>query len=328
MPLSSPMALSEFELIRSYFSHTGSRRNDVLLGVGDDCALLQPPSGMQLAVSIDTLVEGVHFFPNTDPESLGHKTLAVNLSDLAAMGAQPAWVTLALTLPRSDPSWLEGFSRGFADLAERYGVQLIGGDTTSGPLNISVQVHGFVEPAKALHRDAAQPGDLIYVTGTLGDAGLALLQAQGRYALNAAVEELKLHLEKPEPRINVGIAVAGIAAAGIDISDGLLSDLGHICRASGVGATLQLTQIPLSAAVAAYIEESGDWTVPLAAGDDYELCLTVPDHRREVFESLASDMDVELTLIGRVEEGSGVRIVDGSGEVVSIRRQGFEHFYD
>ncbi len=251
------MALSEFELIRSYFSHTGCHRDDVVLGVGDDCALLQPPSGMQLAVSIDTLVEGVHFFPNTDPESLGHKTLAVNLSDLAAMGAQPAWVTLALTLPRSDPSWLEGFSRGFAALAKRYGVQLIGGDTTSGPLNISVQVHGFVEPAKALRRDAAQPGDLIYVTGTLGDAGLALLQARGDTVVGGGFEGVMHCLERPEPRVDAGLAVTGTATGGIDISDGLLSDLGHICRASGVGARLQLTQIPLSAAVAAYIEAGG-----------------------------------------------------------------------
>ncbi|MES9855560.1 MAG: thiamine-phosphate kinase [Sedimenticola sp.] len=322
------MALSEFELIRSYFSHTGPCRDDVVLGVGDDCALLLPPSSMQLAVSIDTLVEGVHFFPGTDPESLGHKVLAVNLSDLAAMGARPAWVTLALTLPHSDASWLAGFSRGFSALARRYGVQLIGGDTTSGPLNISVQVHGFVEPGKVLRRDAAQPGDLIYVTGNLGDAGLALLHVQGGYPMDAGAEEVMLSLERPEPRVDIGVAVGGIAAAAIDISDGLLSDLGHICRASGVSATLQLTQIPLSIAVRAYIEEGGDWAMPLASGDDYELCITVPQERRETFESLANKFDVELTQVGTIDEGSGVRVVAGSGEAVTVTRQGFEHFYD
>lgn len=322
------MALSEFELIRSYFAHSGADRDDVVLGVGDDCALLQPPSGMQLAVSIDTLVEGVHFFAGTDPERLGHKVLAVNLSDLAAMGATPAWVTLALTLPGSDSAWIEGFSRGFSRLAEHYGVRLVGGDTTSGPLTISVQVHGFVTPGAALRRDAARPGDLVYVTGTLGDAGLALLSAEGHYPLAGGAEALRSRLDLPEPRVAVGLAAVGIANAAIDISDGLLSDLGHICNASGVGATLQQEQLPLSATLAAYLGAGGDWSIPLAAGDDYELCLTVSPDNRQRLERAVAGLGVSLTQVGVIDQGTTVRVVDGQGDEVKLAREGYQHFHD
>ncbi|MES9961666.1 MAG: thiamine-phosphate kinase, partial [Sedimenticola sp.] len=200
------MAISEFELIRRFFSHQGEPRGDVVVGVGDDCALLQPPPGEQLAVSIDTLVEGVHFLQGTDPFLLGHKALAVNLSDLAAMGARPAWVTLALALPDSDPQWLEAFSKGFSSLARAHGVQLIGGDTTRGPLTVTVQVHGFVEPDRALLRNAAEAGDLVYVTGTLGDAALALKMLQGETPANDQLPFLRRRLEAPEPRIEEGLA--------------------------------------------------------------------------------------------------------------------------
>lgn len=320
------MALSEFDLIRNYFSKVGSVRDDVSLGIGDDCALLQVPQGFELAVSIDTLVEGVHFFPGADPESLGYKSLAVNLSDLAAMGAKPAWATLALTLPKAVPLWLEAFSRGFAGLANHYGVQLIGGDTTRGPLNISVQVHGFVEPDKALRRDAASPGDLIYVTGNLGDAGLALLVEQGDCLPDGLGRDQINRLHRPEPRLAAGMILAGIARGGIDISDGLLSDLGHICEASGVGATVELEKIPVSPAVRSYLEKSNDWSLPLAAGDDYELCVTVPSLHRSKIEAVASRLDVDLTLIGTIVQGDVVRCLKAGGEELIMGSRGFEHF--
>ncbi|WP_241085857.1 thiamine-phosphate kinase [Candidatus Vondammii sp. HM_W22] len=320
------MALSEFDLIRNYFSRAGRVRDDVSLGIGDDCALLQVPDGFELAVSIDTLVEGVHFFPGADPESLGYKSLAVNLSDLAAMGAKPAWATLALTLPKADPLWLEAFSRGFAGLANRYGVQLIGGDTTRGPLNISVQVHGFVAPGEALRRNAASPGDLIYVTGDLGDAGLALLAEQGDSLPSGLGRDQINRLHRPEPRLAAGMAMAGIARGGIDISDGLLSDLGHICEASGVGATVELEKIPLSSAVRSYIEQLNDWSLPLAAGDDYELCVTVPSRYRGEIEAVATQLDVNLTQIGTIGAGDAVCCLRADGEELVMESRGFEHF--
>ncbi len=259
------MALSEFKLIQRFFANSGTHRADVRVGVGDDCAVLHLPAGKELVVSMDTLVEGVHFFKNADPESLGHKSLAVNLSDLAAMGAEPAWATLALTLPSVDEGWLEAFCRGFSSLAATHNVQLIGGDTTQGPLNITIQAHGFVDPGAALRRDGAQLGDLIYVTGTLGDAGLAL-QATERTRLPLSIQS---RLDRPTPRLTEGQALVGLASAAIDISDGLISDLGHICDASGVGATLYVKDLPCSQAVRDYIKVSDDWALPLSTGDDY-----------------------------------------------------------
>ncbi|WP_428622938.1 thiamine-phosphate kinase [Sedimenticola sp.] len=320
------MPTSEFQLIDLYFSRLGAVRADVLLGVGDDCALLQVPVGKQLAVSIDTLVEGTHFFPGVDAESLGHKSLAVNLSDLAAMGAEPAWVTLALTLPRVDEVWIEAFCRGFAGLATRYQIQLVGGDTTRGPLSISVQMHGFVDPDKALRRDRAKAGDLVYVTGTLGDAGLALLTAQGGYNPGNQSVFLQQRLDRPEPRVAVAQALCGLATGAIDISDGLLSDLGHICDKSRVGAVLQQAAIPLSDPVTDYLRATGDWSIPLAAGDDYELCLIVPADRRQQLEAVAQTLDVPLSLIGEIEAGNGIRCLDDAGHPVAVAREGYDHF--
>lgn len=320
------MALSEFDLIQKFFSHTGPERADVALGVGDDCALLRVPGGKELAVTIDTMVEGVHFLPGVDPESLGHKALAVNLSDLAAMGAEPAWVTLALTLPSVDDAWLSSFSRGFAALANAHGVQLVGGDTTRGPLAISVQAHGLVAPQKALRRSGAQAGDLIYVTGTLGDAGLALRAHEGVAVSNEFLPYLQSRLERPTPRIAEGQALLGLASAAIDISDGLLADLGHICKASGLGASLQLQALPCSPGVAAFVVESGDWSLPLASGDDYELCFTLPVDCQAEIEVLASQFDCGLSCVGVVEPQPGLRCIKPDGSLLESPSLGYDHF--
>jgi thiamine-monophosphate kinase len=319
---------SEFDLIARYFARSPVTRPDVALGVGDDCALLEVPPGMQLAVSIDTLVEGTHFAKGAEPRSLGHKALAANLSDLAAMGAEPAWATLALTLPGPDEAWLAAFAEGFLDLAAQFQVQLVGGDTTRGPLSITVQVHGFVEPGRALRRDGAKPGDLVYVTGTLGDAGLALLAQQGLFVGLGVVEGLRARLDRPTPRLAEGRALAGLASAAIDVSDGLAADLGHIGERSGVGATLHLDRLPLSATVRDYVAQNGDWSVPLAAGDDYELCVTVPAARQAEVEALAQTFACGLTWIGTIERVPGVRCLLPDGSLLAGGPAGWDHFRD
>jgi len=316
------MSLSEFELIQHFFANSGRQRADVILGVGDDCAILTVPAGKELVVSIDTLVEGVHFFKDTDPELLGHKSLAVNLSDLAAMGAKPAWATLALTLPSVDKDWLTAFCRGFSQLATAHNVQLIGGDTTKGPLNISIQAHGFVDAGAALRRDGAQWGDLVYVTGRLGDAGLALQGAEDGDTPATA----QSRLDCPIPRLIEGLALVGLANAAIDISDGLLSDLGHICQASGVGATLYVEKLPCSQAVHDYIKVNNDWSLPLSAGDDYELCITIPPEKQMEVEQLAMNFECGLTQIGRIEAATGIRCLLANGQQLQSPSSGYEHF--
>lgn len=320
------MALSEFSLIETYFQALTPSRPDVELGIGDDCALLQVPSEARLAVSLDTLVEGRHFSPGADPKSLGYKSLAVNLSDLAAMGAEPAWATLGLTLPAADSDWLAPFADGFAELAREYGVQLIGGDTTKGPLSITVQIHGFVPLDQALRRDKAKAGDLIYVTGTLGDAGLALLAAQGLSVDREALPFLRARLHRPSPRIATGLALRGLASGAIDLSDGLGSDLQHICKASRVGATIYADRLPVSPGVASYIAETGDWALPLASGDDYELCITVPAERQAELEQLALTLPGGLTWIGMVEACPGLRVVLPDGQQTDNIPSGYDHF--
>jgi thiamine-monophosphate kinase len=317
---------SEFDIIDRYFAVGPVRRTDVALGIGDDCALLEVPPGHQLAVSIDTLVEGTHFRPGVDPEALGHKALAVNLSDLAAIGADPAWATLALTLPRADEAWLEPFARGFLALAAEFGVQLVGGDTTRGPLSITVQVHGFVEPGRAIRRDGAKPGDLVYVTGTLGDAGLALLAQQGLFVEPGTLGFLRARLDRPTPRLAEGRALAGLASAAIDVSDGLVADLGHICERSGVGATLHLDRLPCSPAVRAYVDETGDWSVPLSSGDDYELCFTVAEARQTEIEALGTRLACSVTWIGTIDRARGLRCIGPGGDLVHQGFGGYDHF--
>jgi thiamine-monophosphate kinase len=316
------MPVSEFDLIRQYFAHATASRDDVLIGIGDDCALLQPAAGEALAVSIDTLVEGRHFAVDADPAALGHKALAVNLSDLAAMGASPAWATLALTLPAADTLWIEAFMRGFSTLAGVHRVQLVGGDTTRGPRTITVQVHGFVAAAEALRRDAGRPGDRLLVSGSLGDAALALrLEAQGR-PVDTALRE---RLDRPQPRIALGRLLAGRARAAIDVSDGLTADLRHICEASGVGALLDLARLPLSTPVAA-VAAKGDWAAALAGGDDYELLFSVDPAKVGELCSACIAAGHAVTEIGRLVDTPGIRLIYPDGRLSEDIPDGFDHF--
>jgi thiamine-monophosphate kinase len=318
--------LSEFCLIQRYFEQLSTQRDDVLLGIGDDCALLQCPDEQVIAVSIDTLVENIHFFADVDPEHLGYKSLAVGLSDLAAMGAQPAWFTLALTLPEVNENWLKGFSKGLAKLAKKHNIQLVGGDTTRGPLTISIQVHGFVKPENALRRSGAQIGDMIYVTGTLGDAGAALhLQLQKWNNAELNVEDkayLRQRLEQPTPRLEIGQQLAGIASSAIDISDGLLADLGHILEKSGVGARLDLTKLPLSLAMTKVDRKTAE-RFALQSGDDYELCFTVPP---QYFSEIEQRFKDQCTLMGTITDDDGIYFIDDNDALIALKGTGYDHF--
>lgn len=316
------MSLGEFQLIERFFQRTPDR-GDVRRSVGDDCALLQPRPDCDLAVTVDTLVGGVHFLVDTDPVGLGHKVLAVNLSDLAAMGAEPAWVTLALTLPQADESWLAAFSRGFFELAERFGVELIGGDTTRGPLSISVQATGYVPRGAGLCRSGARPGDGVYVTGELGLGGLGLKQALGQFA--GMDPQSRTRLERPEPRLQAGMLLREIAGACVDVSDGLAADLGHILTQSGVGARVDWEVLPLPPCVLNYVAAVGDWAMPLTAGDDYELCFTVPPEREDELARRCPEFDCAVTRIGTIEEGGGLKLYR-SGVREELVAVGYQHF--
>jgi len=319
------MPLSEFQLIANYFTRQPLRRADVALGIGDDAALLRVPAGQCLAVSIDTLVEGVHFLPEIAPADLGYRALAVNLSDLAAMGAQPAWATLALTLPRVDEAWLAQFSAGFFELAQQQRVQLVGGNTTRGPLSISVQVHGFVPEEQALKRSGAQPGDLIFVTGTLGDAAIGLRAGLQKIVLDPEhAQHAAQRWLRPVPRVAEGLALRGVASACIDISDGLLADLGHVCDASRVGACVLVEQVPVSTLFHALGQ--ADWNLPLCAGDDYELCFTAPPGRRAHVEKLFSAFACGVRCVGVIEAAPGVRCEMQDGRPFVPAQRGYDHF--
>lgn len=312
--------MSEFGLIRRHFTRAAP---GALLGVGDDAALLEVSPGNVLAVSTDMLVSGTHFFPDADPFLLGHKTLAVNLSDIAAMGALPRWATLAISMPAEDNDWLERFSAGFFALAQEYAVDLVGGDTTRGPLTLSVTVLGEVSPDQTFRRDGAQAGDDIWVSGELGDAALALAHLQGRLNLEAedyAVCAPRLH--QPQPRVALGLALRGIAHSAIDISDGLLADLGHILEASGVGAVLDLDALPVSA----LLRRLQQTRLALNGGDDYELCFTADAGRREEMAQIAARLNLPLTRIGCVEAASAGRLRDARGADIQRGKGGYDHF--
>lgn len=320
------MPLSEFSLIEQYFSNLTGQRDDVTLGIGDDCALLQCPPGKQLAVSIDTLVENVHFFADISPEALGYKSLAVNLSDLASMGAKPAWFTLALTLPETNKSWLRRFANGLAEAAEPSRIQLVGGDTTRGPLTISIQVHGFVDAAKAMRRDKAQVGDKIYLTGTLGDAGAALKHRLENWSSDVLMQEdwhyLQHRLEYPTPRNELAGIISQYANAAIDVSDGLLADLGHILERSGKGAMIHVDKLPLSASLKKLPAEVAT-ELALGSGDDYELCFTVPADQAEKLEQHCD----QITCIGEISGGNTLSLLDSSGRETTIdAKNGYDHF--
>jgi thiamine-monophosphate kinase len=332
--------MGEFELIERFFKRPARR---AALGIGDDCALLQPAPGMQLAVSSDMLVEGRHFFPAVDAAHLGHKALAVNLSDLAAMGAKPLAFTLALALPRADAAWLEGFSRGLLALADKFDCELIGGDTTQGPLNICITILGEVPAGAALLRSGAQAGDDIYVSGAvvngacemLGQARMALEMARGTLALDAAAgTQARTRLETPTPRVALGLALRGIARSAIDVSDGLLGDLGHILRASGCGATLHADLIAtnLIAACAdntlakSLFDLNFARKMTLAGGDDYELVFTAPPSARAAVAQAAAATQTTATRIGQVDAAQGVRLLDAQGQPLAQRYDSFDHF--
>ena len=312
----------EFDLI-ARIRDRAATRPDVVLGIGDDAALLQPPPGMQLAVSMDTLNAGVHFPDDTAPADIGWKALAVNLSDLAAMGAQPAWCTLSLSLPEPDPAFVEGFLDGFFALARQHQVALVGGDTTRGPLSVCVTAHGFVAPDCALRRDAARVGDDVWITGALGDAAGALAQWR---AGDERDPVLRARLERPTPRVAAGLALVGLANAAVDVSDGLLADLGHVCVASGVGAEIELDALPVSPALAAAFDAARRRVLQCAGGDDYELCFTAARRHREALSAIVGNGDVVMTRIGRIVPGNAVVAFDGDGNPWQSPRRGFDHF--
>ncbi|RKZ41263.1 MAG: thiamine-phosphate kinase [Gammaproteobacteria bacterium] len=317
------MPIAEFDVIARYFTQAFPKRTDVILGIGDDAALCTVPAGMQLAIAVDTLVEGVHFPRTTCAQDMGYKALAVNLSDMAAMGATPAWMTLALTCPQTDGAWLKGFTQGLLELAKLYQVSLMGGDTTCGPLTITIQIAGFVPPDGALQRCGAQQGDGIYVTGTLGDAGLGLASIQKQVILPSQTQQfVESRLNRPTPRVAEGQALRGIASSAIDISDGLAADLGHILEASGVGASLQLEKLPLSRALIKHLSPEKAWLMALSAGDDYELCFTVP-HQKEVALQKALP---NYTRIGIIESSPGLRCLDAQGQLFRFEKTGYQHF--
>ncbi len=313
----------EFDLIDAIRARVNIARGDVALGIGDDAALLDVPASRQLVACTDTLVAGVHFPSGTAPEDIGWKSLAVNLSDLAAMGAEPAWALLALTLPDADAQFVERFANGFATLADKHAVALIGGDTTQGPLSITVTTLGFIPVGAVLARDGARAGDSVFVTGTLGDAAGALeWLLDGRCAPAA----LLARLHRPEPRIAAGLALRGLANACIDVSDGLLADLGHVCAASGVGVELDAGALPLSSALVANFDAGACRQFALAGGDDYELCFTVPPAcEARTVEALAAG-GCGATRIGRIVAGSDVRVLDANANEIEITHVGWEHF--
>ena len=314
----------EFDLIARYFARPTPQ---AVLGPGDDCALLKPSPGMELAITTDMLVSGTHFLPDTDPSQLGWKALAVNLSDLAAMGAQPRWVLLAGSLPKANEPWLAAFADGFFACAKRYNVDLVGGDTTRGPLNLCITALGEVPPGVSLRRDAAQAGDDLWVSGQPGLAALGLAQLQNRTSLPDALSKRCISaLQRPQPRVELGLALREhqLARAAIDVSDGLLADLGHIAECAGVDAEVNLPQLP-------HLPEGADPVLArncqLAGGDDYELVFTAAPGKRHKLVELAARLDLPLWRIGRILEGAGeVRLLDERGKTVPMTRKGFDHF--
>ena len=316
--------MTEFDLIRRYFARP---TRGALLGVGDDAALLEPGGSNLIAVSSDMLVNGTHFSPDADPFLLGHKSLAVNLSDMAAMGATPRWATLAIALPEANEAWLEKFSAGFFALAEQYCVDLIGGDTTRGPLNLCVTIIGEVPPKMALRRDGAQLGDEIWVSGKLGDAALALAYLQGHIELSdIEYAACAPALHQPQPRVALGVALRGFACSAIDISDGLLADLGHILDASRLAARLNYTALPVSSVMRAHLQHSLARQCILSGGDDYELCFTAPVGRHGDILEISARLELPLTHIGTIVAGQGCTVQDTAGNPINMETSGYDHF--
>lgn len=323
------MALNEFALIEEYFSSLG-KAPGVALGVGDDAAVLDILEGEQLVVTVDTLVAGVHFPQNASPGDIAHRSLRVNLSDIAAMGAEPRWFTLALTLPEAKKDWLQAFSQALAEDASTFGCALVGGDTTAGPLSITIQLFGAVPKGKALTRSGAKAGDAVYVTGSLGEAAAAL----SLFGVADPViidnenerEALLQRFYRPEPRLKEGLQLQGLASAALDISDGLLADLGHIAKASHLGAEIQLDQLPVAPWLKALAEPERVTKWMLSGGDDYELCFTVPKENSATVDALIEQGDLSAYYIGQMTNEPGVRCFDVQGNLVNIKESGYQHF--
>jgi thiamine-monophosphate kinase len=313
---------AEFDLIERIRRRVAAR-DDVVLGIGDDAAIVQVPPDRQLVIATDTLNAGIHFPDDTAPADIGWKALAVNLSDLAAMGAEPAWCTLSLSLPSGDAAWLDAFLDGFLELAATHRIALVGGDTTRGPLSLSVTVHGLVEPGRALRRGGARIGDDIWVTGTLGDAAGALAQWRDGGRRDG---DLRLRLDRPTPRVAIGAGITRIAHACVDVSDGLLADLGHVCRASGVGAEVELEALPASAALAAAFDPQQRRALQAIGGDDYELCFTAPATARDAVAAIAGQVQTRIRRVGRIVAGEGARALHADGSEWRSPLAGFVHF--
>ncbi|MDH5395283.1 MAG: thiamine-phosphate kinase [Gammaproteobacteria bacterium] len=317
---------SEFDIIRQYFMLENSR-DDVSVGIGDDAAVLSVPAGYQLVQSMDTLVAGVHFPLETSAGDIAYKSLAVNLSDMAAMGATPAWFTLAITLPDDDSEWLQSFSKSLAALAQKYNLQLVGGDTTHGPLCISICINGFIPTGTALLRKNANVKDKVYVSGTIGDAALALVAWQGQYLLrNDTTYYLNKKLNRPEPQVELGLLLRDYASACIDISDGLAADLGHILQESKLGATIYFEKIPLSNEFKLnVIDDNLAIPLVLSGGDDYQLCFTVRAEKQSVFEKIVNEKNIKVECIGEIESVKGLRCLLDNVEI-DIHEAGYQHF--
>ncbi len=319
--------MKEFTLIDTFFKEKGYQRKDVMLGIGDDCALTQVPQGQWLATTTDTLVEGVHFLPDSPARAVAHKAMAVNLSDLAAMGADPCWINLSLSLPNADEAWLGEFSAGLRELCEYYSVQLIGGDTVRGPLSITITAQGFVPENQALTRKGARPGDFVFVTGTLGDAGLGLDLLLGKANLSGKDRQFAIDRHRfPTPRVSTGAMLRRIAHACIDISDGLLADLGHILKQSHCGATLDLDKLPLSAAMQSLNDREKALEYALSAGDDYELLFTVSEEQKGNLDTVLANYNLKATCIGQLNGQAGKLDLRLHGEAYSFQGQGYQHF--
>jgi thiamine-monophosphate kinase len=326
------MNTSEFDVIKKFFSFANSR-DDVILAGGDDCAILSVPENKQLLVTTDTLISGVHFPENTSPENIAYKSIMVNLSDLAAMGATPSWITLAISLPEIDESWLTAFSNEFSSVLSEFNISLIGGDTTKGPLSITIQAMGLSDKVKILRRDQAKPGDRIFVTGDLGDAAIGL------HALLNNLDDEKLSpcikkLNRPEIKVKFAEELARYSKCAIDISDGLIADLGHIIRASHCGAKVRLSDIPLSLSAQYYFQQyhapchksAIDWSMVLTQGDDYELCFTVNKDDEPSVKALAEKYSLKITCIGEITDSAELVCVNSIGEIINFSGTGFQHF--
>ncbi len=321
------MALSEFELIKKYFQNLTHEDSSIQCGIGDDAAIVKIPRDMDVVLSIDTLLQGTHFPSGTDPFDIGYKALAVNLSDMAAMGAVPKWVLLSISLPENDEAWLEKFASGFLELAKQHSVSLIGGDMSRGPLSITLQIQGLVPTDTALKRDGAQKSDLIYVTGSLGDAGVGLDIIQGKLSISNEDEAFFLNsLNRPEVSVEAGICLREFASSAIDISDGLIADLGHILDASHVGAAIEVIKIPLSEAMLHCIDEKTAWDYALISGDNYKLCFTASAAQHELIINTFKEIDILVSCIGKIKGETGLQLKIPEGTCFEPSGKSYEHF--